>query len=221
VRRALIAAALMLAGCGGQSASSASTSASRPTSSSAISSAASSPTSSPSSAATSAASTTTTTPKPPRGVTPGQHLAAGFHLTSPAFHAGGPIPRAYTCDGGGTSLPLRWTGVPKAAKELVLVMRDPDAPGGPFTHWAVAGIAPSSTGFPAGGVSGHVVLGRNSFGANAYGGPCPPKGSPAHHYVLTLSALASPSGLHPGFSPDQLRARALAIATLIGTYARR
>ena len=97
------------------------------------------------------------------------------------------------------------------------MMRDPDAPGGPFIHWAVAGIPPTSTRLPA----RKVVLGRNSFGANAYGGPCPPNGSPAHHYVLTLSALASPSDLRTGFSPDQLRARALAIATLIGTYARR
>ncbi len=163
---------------------------------------------------------TTTTPPPP-GVTPGQHLAAGFHLTSPAFRPGGPIPRAYTCDGRQTSLPLRWSGVPHAAKELVLVMRDPDAPAGPFIHWAVAAISTTGSGFPAGGVSGHVILGRNSFGSNGYGGPCPPKGSPAHHYVLTLSALASPSGLRTGFNPDELRARALAIATLIGTYARR
>jgi Raf kinase inhibitor-like YbhB/YbcL family protein len=215
VRHALIALALMLAGCGGGSSSS--TSASRPTSS------ASRPTSSSTTTSdtTSTASTTTTTAKPPSGVTPGQHLAAGFHLTSPAFRPGGAIPRAYTCDGRGTPLPLHWTGIPKAAKELVLVMRDPDAPGGPFVHWAVAGISTTSTGFPSGGISGHVVLGRNSFGANAYGGPCPPKGSAAHHYVLTLSALASPSGLRTGFSPDELRARALAIATLIGTYARR
>jgi Raf kinase inhibitor-like YbhB/YbcL family protein len=205
VRRGLIALALLLAGCGGGSSSS--TSAPQAKSASTASS-----------AATSTASTTaTTTTKPPSGVTPGQHLAAGFHLTSPAFRPGRAIPRAYTCDGRGTSLPLHWTGVPKAARELVLVMRDPDAPGAPFVHWALAGISPTTTRVPA----AHVVLGRNSFGANAYGGPCPPTGSPAHHYVLTLTALASPSGLRTGFSPDRLRARALAIATLIGTYARR
>ncbi len=127
----------------------------------------------------------------------------------------------YTCDGRQTSLPLRWTGVPHGATELVLVMRDPDAPGGPFVHWALAGITPATTGFPAGGVSGQVIPGRNSTGSLGYTGPCPPAGSPAHHYVLTLSALAAPSGLKPGFSPDQLQAQALGIATLIGTYARR
>ena len=164
-------------------------------------------------------STATTTP--PRAAGTGRHPSTGFHLTSPAFRPGAPIPRVYTCDGRELSLPLQWTGVPRAAKELVLVMRDPDAPGGSFVHWALAGIAPSSTALPAGAVRGHAIPGRNSFGANVYGGPCPPRGAPAHHYVLTLSALASPSGLRPGFSPDQLRARPLAIATLIGSYARR
>jgi Raf kinase inhibitor-like YbhB/YbcL family protein len=110
--------------------------------------------------------------------------------------------------------------VPKGAKELVLVMRDPDAPGGDFIHWAVAGIPPATTGFPAGGVPGLVAPGQNSFGSLGYRGPCPPKGN-AHHYVITLSALAAPSGLKPGFTADQLHTQALGIATLIGTYARR
>lgn len=148
-------------------------------------------------------------------------LAAGFHLTSPAFRPGGRIPTVYTCDGRQSSLPVDWTGVPRGTKELVLVMRDPDAPGGTLTHWAVAGIPPTATGFAAGSVPGHVIPGRNSFGALRYAGPCPPVGAKAHNYVLTLSALAAPSGLRPGFNPDQLQSQALGIATLIGTYARR
>jgi Raf kinase inhibitor-like YbhB/YbcL family protein len=143
-------------------------------------------------------------------------LANGFHLSSPAFRSGGAIPSSYTCDGHDTSLPLRWTGVPPATTELVLVMRDPDAPGGSFVHWAVAGIPPSATSVPSSGVT----LGRNSFGSLGYRGPCPPRGARPHHYVLTLDALATPSGLHAGFNPDQLQSRTLAIATLIGTYAR-
>jgi len=204
---ALISTALILGGCGGSGGSGSSVGSSATATLPA------------SSGTTTVSATARSTPAPP-GVTPGQHLAAGFHLTSPAFRPGRPIPRLYTCDGRDTALPLRWTGVPKATKELVLVMRDPDAPGGEgggFVHWAVARISPTSAGLHA----GNVVLGRTSFGSNAYGGPCPPKGSPAHHYVLTLSALASPSGLRTGFGPDQLHTRALAIATLIGTYARR
>jgi hypothetical protein len=217
---ALIAAvvlAVALAGCGGSSTSST-------TNASATSASTATSPSSTSATGTDTASTTTSTAATtslPQGVTPGQHLAAGFHLTSPAFRPGAAIPRVYTCDGRQSSPPLRWTGVPRAAKELVLVMRDPDAPSGPLVHWAVAGIAPTTSGFPAGGVTGQVIPGRNSFGSLGYSGPCPPAGARAHHYVLTLSALASPSGLRPGFNPDQLQARALAIATLIGTYARR
>jgi len=194
----LVAAAVAIAGCGGSSGRSSSSS-----------------TSSSTSTAGASATTAAVNPGPPR-----VHLAAGFRLSSPAFRAGGSIPRVYTCDGRGTSLPLRWSGVPRATKELVLVMRDPDAPGGSFVHWALAGISPATQGFPAAGVTGQIVAGRNSAGSLGYTGPCPPKGAAAHDYVLTLIALASASGLRPGFTPGQLRSRALGIATLIGTYAR-
>ena len=167
------------------------------------------------------ASASTTTSAGGTDTLPKVKLAAGFHLTSPAFRPGRPIPTVYTCDGRQSSLPVDWTGVPRGTKELVLVMRDPDAPGGTLTHWAVAGIPPTATGFPTGSARSHVIQGRNSFGALSYAGPCPPVGAKAHHYVLTLSALAAPSGLRSGFNPDELQTQALGIATLIGTYARR
>jgi Raf kinase inhibitor-like YbhB/YbcL family protein len=99
-------------------------------------------------------------------------------------------------------------------------MRDPDAPGGDFVHWAVAGISPRTAGFPSGGVPGLITPGRNSFGSLGYRGPCPPQGA-THHYVITLTALSAASGLRPGFSADQLRAPTVATATLTGTYGRR
>jgi Raf kinase inhibitor-like YbhB/YbcL family protein len=156
-----------------------------------------------------ASRTTATTPAP----APPATLAKNFRLTSPAFKPGGAIPRQYTCDGAGAPIPLAWSGVPKSAKELVLMMRDPDAPSGDFIHWAVAGINPRSN-TPTG------VNGRNSEGRAGYAAPCPPPGRP-HHYVITLSALSGPSKLKPGFAPDQLRTAAVGIATLVGTYARR
>ena len=159
--------------------------------------------------------TSTVAPYEPHAV----HLAGSLRLTSSAFRPNGAIPRLYTCNGRNTSLPLSWTGVPAGTKELVLVMRDPDAPSGNFVHWALAGIRPMPGMFSAGGVSGLVVPGRNSFGSLGYRGPCPPPGR-AHHYVLTLTALPARSGLRPGFDPEQLRVGALAIATLIGTYGR-
>jgi Raf kinase inhibitor-like YbhB/YbcL family protein len=155
------------------------------------------------------ASTTATTTAP-----------SAFHLGSAAFAAGGPIPRTYTCDGTDASPPLRWSGVPRGTRELVLIMRDPDAPGADFIHWAVAGISPSTPGVGAGGAAGLGRPGRNSFGTIGYRGPCPPPG-PAHHYEIKLRALGRSSGLAAGFSASQLRAPALGTATLVGTYARR
>lgn len=141
----------------------------------------------------------------------------GFHLTSPAFAAGGRIPSAYTCSGPGAALPLRWTGVPTGTQELVLIMRDLDAPGGAFVHWTLAGISPSITGLPA---RGGLIAGSNSAGTTGYTPPCPPPGDRTHHYVLKLSALATRSGLRPGWSADELHARVLGTATLTGTYSR-
>jgi Raf kinase inhibitor-like YbhB/YbcL family protein len=174
------------------------------------------PTTSP---ASGGAGLTTTVARPP-GVPPGRPLASGLSLSSSAFHNGGAIPSNYTCDGQDLSLPLQWSGVPAGTSELVLVMRDPDATTSDFVHWALAGIPAAPGSFQAGGVSGHVIPGRNSFGALGYRGPCPPTGARAHHYVLTLTALGGPSGLGPGFTPDQLHTGALAIATLVGTYGR-
>ena len=155
---------------------------------------------------------TTTAPAPP------VHLASSLRLSSSAFAADGPIPPRHTCDGGDVPVPLRWSGVPHGTRELLLAMRDPDAPGGNFVHWAVAGIPPTAVDVPPTGV----VEGHNSFGSSGYRGPCPPRGDKPHHYVITLSALAGPSGLGPGFSADApVKSAQLAIATLVGTYARR
>ncbi len=163
---------------------------------------------------TTVASTSTTTSAHSSSVHP-VTLARGFHLSSPAFHNNGAIPTRYTCSGAGEPIPLTWSGVPKSARELVLVMRDPDATGSPFTHWALAGIGPQTRSVPA-----NAIAGRNSAGGNGYTPPCPPRGSRAHHYVITLTALSAASGLKAGFDPNQLRTAAVGIATLVGTYKR-
>jgi Raf kinase inhibitor-like YbhB/YbcL family protein len=151
---------------------------------------------------------------------PAVRLARGFHLTSPAFRQNGAIPKRYTCDGANVSLPLRFSGVPRGTRELVLIMRDPDAPSGNFVHWALAGIPAGTTALQTGGVPGQIIPGRNTFGSLGYRGPCPPRGSQAHHYVITLNALGARSGLKPGFTADQLQTAAIGVATLVGTYRR-
>ena len=141
-----------------------------------------------------------------------------IHLSSPAFSPGGRIPVRYTCKGQDISPPLRWTRPPSKTKELALVMIDLNAPGGPFTHWTLADIAPAVRGLSAGATAPGARAGRNDFGKVGYRGPCPPAGRP-HHYVIQLLALARRVEVSRGFSRDALgRQRPLAAGVLRGTF---
>ena len=71
-------------------------------------------------------------------------------LKSPAFPAGGKIPRKYTCDGENISPPFAWSGVPATARSLLLVCDDPDGSGGVIQHWAAYNIPPDWTGLKEG-----------------------------------------------------------------------
>jgi Raf kinase inhibitor-like YbhB/YbcL family protein len=143
-------------------------------------------------------------------------------LSSPAFAPGGTIPATYTCAGRGISPPLRWSGVPAGTRELALELIDPDAPGGPFLHWALAGIPPTVRALAVGeSVPPGAVAGSNSFGKLGYGGPCPPPGAKPHRYVFVLLALGSPSGLSRGFGAGAVPvSRALALGKLQATFGR-
>lgn len=143
-------------------------------------------------------------------------MADTIAVTSSAFEEGGMIPPRYTCDGEDISPPLSWSGSPDAARAFALVVDDPDARG--FVHWAVADL--EATELTEGATEG--VAGRNSFGREGYGGPCPPSGS--HRYVFTVFALSEPLALAPGFSAEELRAamdgKVLASGSLTASYRR-
>lgn len=134
------------------------------------------------------------------------HLAA-ITLSSSAFAPGARIPARYTCDGADVSLPLHWTGVPAHATGLALTMLDLNASGGTFVHWQLTRIPASRTGLEPGQVPAGVTQGANGFGSTGYRGPCPPRGDPPHHYVITLTALRGHDSV--------------ALGTLTGTYGRR
>lgn len=146
---------------------------------------------------------------------------ARMEISSPAFGSGQPIPRVYTCEGRGISPPLRWSGAPAATRELVLLMRDIDAPGGNFVHWAVAGIQPGTDSVAAGHVPSGGLQAVNSAGSVGYTPPCPPHGDRPHRYLITILAFRRHTARHPGFDPSQLSRTGLASGTLTGTYARR
>jgi Raf kinase inhibitor-like YbhB/YbcL family protein len=150
-------------------------------------------------------------------------------LTSPAFAEKGSIPAKYTCDGPGVSPPLRWSGVPSAAKSLALVVDDPDAPDpkAPKTtwvHWVVYDIPPSATALPegasAGGLPAGARQGLNDWKKPEYGAACPPVGR--HRYVHKLYALdtALPNFDSPTKADleDAMQGHVLARGELIGMY---
>jgi Raf kinase inhibitor-like YbhB/YbcL family protein len=147
--------------------------------------------------------------------------AMAITISSTAFTDGATIPRRYTCDGANVSPPLRFAGVPSGARELALLVEDPDAPGGTFVHWVAWGLDPSNPTLQEGATP--PGSGTNGFGRRGYGGPCPPRGAP-HRYIFTVYALSKRLDLPAGASADQLR-RAVADAViaegrLIGRYGR-
>ena len=148
-------------------------------------------------------------------------MARTFTLTSPAFRNGASIPTAYTCDGKNFSPPLRWTAPPKRTRSFALLMDDPDAPSGTFTHWIGWNIPAQARSIPR---AAHApVEGANGAGRPGYTGPCPPSG-PAHHYVFRLYALNAKLRLARGAGvaafKSALRGHVLATAKLTGRYGR-
>jgi Raf kinase inhibitor-like YbhB/YbcL family protein len=148
--------------------------------------------------------------------------SSAMKISSTAFADGQSIPGKYTCDGSDTNPPLAFSGAPASAKDLALVVDDPDAPGGTFDHWIVWNI-PATTTAVAEGQSPQGVTGRNGFGKNAYGGPCPPGGE--HRYQFKLYALDTTLSLPAGSSKADLeqamQGHIVAEAKIIGRYKRR
>ncbi|BES81232.1 YbhB/YbcL family Raf kinase inhibitor-like protein [Pyrodictium abyssi] len=151
-------------------------------------------------------------------------------VSSPAFPRGGTIPAKYTCDGADVSPPLAIENVPAQARSLLLLVYDPDAPGGVFVHWVLYDVPRGLSALPEGvprdpAVEGLGLQGRNGFGKTGYNGPCPPRGDRPHRYVFLVIALDVESlGLEPG-SPwsavlDRASGHVVAYGYTYGVYAR-
>ena len=147
-------------------------------------------------------------------------VPATMTVTSSAFTAGGAIPARYTCKGDNVSPPLRWSAPPAGTQELALVVDDPDAPGGTFVHWVLAGIPASLTQLQENAVPEGAREARNSKGSG-YTGPCPPSGK-AHHYRFTVYALGRSPEVAQDADPVQaigaIQAAATAQGQLVGTF---
>lgn len=140
----------------------------------------------------------------------------------------------FGCTGGNVSPALSWSGAPAGTKSFAVSMYDPDAPtGSGWWHWVVFNIPPSTTSLPTGAgevkklLPNGALQGRNDFGAEGYGGPCPPPGDKPHHYQITVYALdvdklrqARNAAASAALVGADLRSHTLAKATLTGLYGR-
>ena len=119
-----------------------------------------------------------------------------FVLSSPAFQDNSRIPDRHTGTGENVSPALTWSNFPAQTQSFALIMDDPDAPSGTFTHWLIYNLGADYGGLPglAEGVPpSETVLGtarqlKNDAGRFGYSGPMPPPGK-LHHYHFTLYAL--------------------------------
>jgi Raf kinase inhibitor-like YbhB/YbcL family protein len=147
---------------------------------------------------------------------------AKMKITSSAFQQGGNIPSKFSCDGANTNPPLQISELPREVKSLVLIVDDPDAPSGLFTHWAIWNISPQTSTI-AEGSTPKGVQATNDFGRSGYGGPCPPSGT--HRYYFKIFALDRELDLPFGAKRSQLDAamkgHVIAQGELMGRYSRK
>lgn len=151
-----------------------------------------------------------------------------FAFTTAAFPEGGMIPKKYTCDGADLSPALKWADPREGTKSFALIVDDPDAPVGTWTHWLAWNIPGSSTGIPEGVAKSETLAdgtrqGKNDFKRFGYGGPCPPPGQP-HRYFFKLYALGTKLSLDAAATRNDLeramKSHVLAEAQLMGKYGR-
>jgi Raf kinase inhibitor-like YbhB/YbcL family protein len=144
-------------------------------------------------------------------------------ITSSAFAQGGNIPSKFTCDGADTNPPLRLEGAPAEAKSLALIVDDPDAPIGLFTHWLVWNIDPKTTVIEENSAPSNAIQGKNDFGRTGYGGPCPPSGT--HRYFFKIFALDRqldlPAGSKRAQFDAEMRGHIIGQGELMGRYSRK
>jgi Raf kinase inhibitor-like YbhB/YbcL family protein len=155
-----------------------------------------------------------------------------INLESPAFADGGNIPKIYTCDGEDISPPLKWSEVPQAARSLALLVEDPDAPRGTWTHWVLFDLpadvrelprkVPTQERVKVDSSGKTARQGTNDFGKTGYGGPCPPSGT--HRYVFRLFAIDTQLTLGSKATRQDLlsalKGHVLAEGKLTGRYSR-
>lgn len=143
-------------------------------------------------------------------------------LTSPEFEDQGDIPLKFTCDGEDINPRLEISNIPDRAESLALIVEDPDAPGGTFTHWTAWNISPDTEVIEENSVPTDAIEGMTDFGDAGYGGPCPPSGT--HRYFFKIYALGQKVNLESGAGKSDLetaiKERVVDSDELMGNYSK-
>ena len=148
-------------------------------------------------------------------------------MSSSAFQHEGAIPAKFTCEGDDTSPALSWSGAPKGARSLVLIVDDPDAPdpAAPkmtWVHWVLYNLPPDSTGLPESvkDLPSGTREGLNDWRRTGYGGPCPPIGKHRYFHKLYVLDTVLPDLGKPSRAKleDAMRGHVIEQAELMGTY---
>lgn len=128
-------------------------------------------------------------------------LSEWFTVTSPVFRDGQDLPPRYGCrtypGGQGKTPPLRWSGTPAGTRSFAIVVDDPDASGGAYVHWVIAGIDGTVNELVEGAQLNRAVEGLTTSKKTGYAPPCPPKGE-RHRYRFTIYALDDPAPFQNG-----------------------
>lgn len=140
-------------------------------------------------------------------------------IKSAAFTQDGNIPLKYACNGDGINPPIAISDIPADTKSLVLIMDDPDAPSGLFTHWLEWNIAPG-TAIEENSNPG--ISGAGSSDKTGYHPPCPPNGR--HRYYFRLYALDAaldiPAGSNRETLEKAMQKHVIAQGELMGYYSK-
>lgn len=158
----------------------------------------------------------------------GQRGKSRMTISSNSIKDGEAIQKKYAKHGQNISPHIRIEHVPTGAKQVLLMMYDPDAQkvvGKTFVHWAIL-LEPSPEqssmieipeGEDTNNIHGQIL--KNDFGDKGYGGPAPPSGQHTYH----IKAYALSSKLEPGSTTyasiqSAIADYIVASAEIVGTY---
>jgi len=148
---------------------------------------------------------------------------AKMKISSSAFQEGGTIPEKFSKNGQNVSPELRVEGAPAEAKSLALIVDDPDAPVGLFTHWLVWNIDPKTIEIAENSPPNGAVQGTNDYPNLGYGGPQPPSGT--HRYYFKIFALDRMLDLKSGAKRREvdaaMRGHVIGLGELMGRYSKK